>query len=160
MVNWDTFFAAQVGASAALAGLIFVGVSINMSRILSVRRLPERALQALIVLIVVLLTSSVLLVPGQPVQAAGVEVLLIGGVAWAFNLSIDLKSLQAMKGEYYGRYLNNTVLGQIALLPYVVGGILIAAFGGVGVYLLVPGVLLCFLKGLLDAWVLLVEINR
>lgn len=28
MTGWDNFFVAEVGASAALAGLIFVGVSI------------------------------------------------------------------------------------------------------------------------------------
>jgi hypothetical protein len=32
--EWGNFFIAQVGASAALAGLIFVGVSINLERIL------------------------------------------------------------------------------------------------------------------------------
>ena len=39
----DVFAAALVGASATLAGLAFVAVSINISRILSVPHLPGRA---------------------------------------------------------------------------------------------------------------------
>jgi hypothetical protein len=34
MTGWENFFIAEMGASAALVGLIFVGVSINLTRIL------------------------------------------------------------------------------------------------------------------------------
>lgn len=34
MEQWQSFFVAQASASAALAGLLFVAVSINLSRIL------------------------------------------------------------------------------------------------------------------------------
>jgi hypothetical protein len=48
MSGWENFFIAEVGASAALTGLIFVGVSINLARILSFPKLPNRALQPLL----------------------------------------------------------------------------------------------------------------
>jgi modulator of FtsH protease len=32
--SWEPFFVAQVGASAALTGLVFVALSINLSRII------------------------------------------------------------------------------------------------------------------------------
>jgi hypothetical protein len=44
MNEWHDFFIACAGASAALMGLIFVGVSINLTRILSFPTLPGRAL--------------------------------------------------------------------------------------------------------------------
>jgi hypothetical protein len=44
---WVTFFSAQVGASAALAVLIFVAVSINLARIVEARALVARAAKAL-----------------------------------------------------------------------------------------------------------------
>ncbi|WP_293372723.1 hypothetical protein [Phenylobacterium sp.] len=38
----------QVGASAGLAGLVFVGVSLNLTKILSCGYLPNRAQEALL----------------------------------------------------------------------------------------------------------------
>ena len=46
MIGWENFLLAQVGASAALAGLIFVGGSINLTKILSLPALPARAFEA------------------------------------------------------------------------------------------------------------------
>lgn len=54
MPGWERFLVAQVGASAALAGLVFVSVSINLARILSSGGLPESALEALVLLLAVL----------------------------------------------------------------------------------------------------------
>src|SRR5438128_7015144 len=77
MSGWENFLVAQVGASAALAGLVFVGVSINLARILSISGLPESALEALVLLLAVLVLSSLLLMP-QPLTAAGTALVLAG----------------------------------------------------------------------------------
>ena len=41
--NWTDFFVAQVGATAALEGLVIVAVSINLKQILAYAHLPGRA---------------------------------------------------------------------------------------------------------------------
>jgi modulator of FtsH protease len=46
--GWDSSFVAEVGAPAALAGLLFVAVSINLTRILQFPQLPGRAAETLI----------------------------------------------------------------------------------------------------------------
>ncbi len=46
--QWSAFFAAQVGAAAALAGLVIVAISINIARILSHPLLPGRAAETLV----------------------------------------------------------------------------------------------------------------
>ena len=53
------------GGAAALAGLLFVAVSINVERILAFRGLPERALEALLVLVAALVASVFALAPVQ-----------------------------------------------------------------------------------------------
>ena len=80
MSVWNDFFTAELAASAALVGLIFVGISINLTRIVTIPRLPSRALLALIVLLAILVVSSLLLVPGQSLTLVGSEVLIVGCV--------------------------------------------------------------------------------
>ena len=56
---------AEVGAAAALSGLVIVAISINLQRILSFPQLPGRAAEMLIMLVGTLLASSFALMPGQ-----------------------------------------------------------------------------------------------
>lgn len=80
--EWHDFFVAQAGAAAALTGLIFVAVSINLGRILGYPHLPTRALEAIVTLLSVLLVSTWVLVPGQSCRVLGVEILTTGVVTW------------------------------------------------------------------------------
>ena len=43
MMMWTNFFIAAAGASASLAGLVFVALSVNINRILEYPQLPSRA---------------------------------------------------------------------------------------------------------------------
>jgi hypothetical protein len=54
MDQWHDFFLAQAGAAGVLTGLVFVGVSINLQKIVSEpgSGLTGRAAEALIVLVV------------------------------------------------------------------------------------------------------------
>lgn len=160
MSDWSGFFMAEVGASAALTGLIFVGVSINLTRILALPRLPNRALLALVILLTMLVVSSLLLVPGQPLWLVGSETLAIGLVSWLVAIRLDVITLRRTDSQYRFAYLGNIALTQLAILPYIVGGVLILLRGALGLYALVVAVVFSFVKAVLDAWVLLVEINR
>ena len=75
---WSDLFVATAGASAALAGLVFVAVSINLERILEFAGLPERALQTLLLLLGVVVVSIIGLIPGQSDTALGAELLAAG----------------------------------------------------------------------------------
>jgi hypothetical protein len=54
----------------------------------------------------------------------------------------------------------NLVAGQLAILPFLVAGVLIVARMDWGLYWIVPGAILCVAVALMDSWVLLIEINR
>jgi modulator of FtsH protease len=161
--NWQNFFISQAGASAALAGLVFVSISINLQKILSFRSLPSRAIEALGVLLAVLAMSSLLLVPNQSATATGLEVLAVGLAAWIMVITIDIKSIPDLKPQWAGAFALRIGVSQIATLPPVVAGIMILVRGEVSdgsLYWIVPGFLASFGLAFLDAWVLLVEINR
>ncbi len=80
MDEWHDFFLAAAGAAAVLAGLVFVGLSINLEMIMSnpTYGLPGRALEALVLLVGVLIVTILLLVPTQGMVVAGAEVLAVG----------------------------------------------------------------------------------
>jgi hypothetical protein len=61
--GWANFFVAEVGASAALTGLLVVAISINLARILAIAQLPGRAAEGLIILVGAFVLSSVALIP-------------------------------------------------------------------------------------------------
>jgi hypothetical protein len=65
LLDWHDFFLAATGASAALLGLLFVGVSINLSAIAADERvdLRARAAQAFTNLVFVLVIGLLLLIP-------------------------------------------------------------------------------------------------
>jgi modulator of FtsH protease len=158
--EWTDLFVATAGASAALAGLVFVAVSINLERILAFRGLPERALETLLFLVSVLLVSVVALVPGQSHVALGLELLFV-------TLLIDFvvlrqPAIQAEPGEELRRSWRayRWTLRAVAMAPFLIGAASILAEQGGGLYWLVAGIVLAIAASVANAWVLLVEILR
>ncbi len=96
--DWANFFVAEVGASAALAGLIVVAISINLTRILAFPPLPARAAESLLMLTGALVLASFGLMPGQPLAMFGVEVLAIGLVTLAVPLYNQLRPMLPIEG--------------------------------------------------------------
>jgi hypothetical protein len=159
--DWSEFFVAQVGVAAVLAGLVFVGVSINLEQVMSMPSLPERALEAMVALATVLVEGSLLLVPGQSPRRVGAEVLAVGVVAWGITTGVHRDIANKLEDRYKRVFVPTIVLGQLAVLSFVVGGAVLLADGDSGgVYWLVPGVVLSYLVAISEAWVLLVEIHR
>ena len=155
MHGWDDLFAAELGASAALTGLLFVSVSINLEKILKYPHLPTRALEALGVLLCVLVVATFGLVPDQSPVALGLEIGITGLATWAIQ---TMALMRTRKSGYESalRYFFN----QAPALPFVVAGVLMALGSPSGIYWVVPGTLLCIVSGAFSAWILLVEIQR
>jgi hypothetical protein len=158
METWHDFFVAVAGAAAALTGLIFVGVSLSLSKIINTK-LPDRASEALILLMAVLIVSCLCLAP-QSSTLLGTEILVLGTLAWFILLRLDLSILHATDKEYKRHYMRMILLTQLATLSYVISGIVTLVCGEEGAYWLIPAVVLSFGKAVLDAWVILVEIHR
>jgi hypothetical protein len=160
MTEWANFFVAVAGASAALAGLIFVGISISLKKILEFPKLADRGLESLILLMNILLTASLGLVPHQGPEALGIEVTALGVITWVMISWLDRSMIRATDAQWKVHYLRNMLYNQVAIVPYIVGGIVLVTSGVSGLFWILPGILGSFIKALMDAWVLLVEIHR
>ena len=159
VAGWENFFVAEVGAAAALSGLIFVAVSINLTRILEIKHLPERASETLVVLLGVLAVASFGLVPGQGALALGLEVLVVGFLLWACTIRLQWRAFRDPTAARQWLVLR-VLATQLASIPFLVAGVLLVTGCRMGLYWLVPGVIASFAAGMLNAWVLLVEIQR
>jgi hypothetical protein len=165
MNEWHDFFLAQAGAAGVLTGLVFVGVSINLQKIVSnpSSGLAGRAAEALILLVAVLIASVLVLVPGQGPGVLGAEVLVVGLAAWGWIVAIQLPRLWewgTLRADLRGPFVLRVVFGQVATLPLVIAGVAVLWVGPGGLYWLVAGTVFSIIAALADAWVLLVEINR
>jgi hypothetical protein len=153
--GWHDFLVAEVGASAGLAGLPFVAVSINLSSILKYPHLPIRAIEALTTLLCVRVICSWALVPGQTRFTYGLEIGGTGIVAWIIQTT-GLIQTRKSGYEYFPRFLFNL----LPPVPYVVAGVMLVLHQPSAIYWIVPGTLLSLVAGVYCAWVLLIEIQR
>jgi modulator of FtsH protease len=160
MEAWEPFFAAQLGAAAALGGLVFVGLSLNLAKILSFPVLPNRALLALGLLLAILVVSSLLLMPGVPLPVLGVCTLLVGLTVGVFGTAIEIHLLRAVEIQHRTNFIGNLILFELSVLPYIVAGILLLRADLSALYWIAAAIIISFIKAVADAWVLLVEINR
>ncbi len=158
--HWNDFGVATAGAAAALAGLLVVAISINLERILQFPSLPHRAAQTLILFALPLVTSLLLIVPGQPRAVLGGELLAIGLGTGTFMVVTDARVPMTKEETKATRLFSRILPPIVSCGSLVVAGATLLAEGGGGLYWLVPAVLAAIIFGLINAWVLLIEILR
>jgi hypothetical protein len=157
---WHDFGVAAAGASAALAGLVFVAVSINLDRILAYPWLPGRVAETVVLLVAVLVESLLLLAPAQSRVALGLEMLTIAGAAWAVVTATHVR-LGGHRGRPTPEHRGTRIVaGQLASLPALIAGASLLVHAGGGLYWMLAGMTLSVLAAVLNAWVLLIEVAR
>jgi hypothetical protein len=160
MARWEAFFAGQLAAAATLAGLLFVGVSLNLAKILANPSLPGRALSGFYLLLANLIVASLMLVPEQPTIAIGLEILLAGLALWGMISRLDIMAIRRSTADYRRYFVRHFFMFQLAVIPYLVGGVLVLAGLHGGLYWVAAAMVISLFVASTEAWVLLVEINR
>jgi len=156
--GWSDLFVASAGAAAALAGLVFVAVSINVERILQYAHLPSRALRTVLLLILVVIVSVFALAP-QSRDALGFELLVVGAVFGA-GLVWSAVRHPAPRGFGKGPRFMGYAIELLGTVPFVIAGSSLLATSGGGLYWALAGIILAIVGAVLNAWVLMVEILR
>jgi hypothetical protein len=155
---WSDLFVAAAGATAALAGLVVVAVSINLDRIISYPGLPERGLVTIATLVAGLVVSLLGLAPGQSHTAFGIEILLLGAALAVWFSMLSRASVAA--DDEPSHFASAITIALFGSLPLAVAGfaVLTATIGGL--YWVLAGLVTGVLAAVANAWVLLVEILR
>lgn len=152
------------GATAALSGLIFVGLSVNIRTVLDLDKregqnfLTGRALEALAALLIVLVISIVALTPAidRGVLAAFI---LVAAVGSAISPSRALRASLG-QGALAGATLARLCTATALTLALLAAGVTLAAGHGGGLYWLPAAFVLAITVAAVNAWVLLVEVLR
>ncbi|HEY3095920.1 MAG TPA: hypothetical protein VGK05_03715 [Acidimicrobiia bacterium] len=163
--NWSEFATAQVGASAALLGLVFVGLSINLREVVASGQLVNRAAEAVILLGSVLATSTAVLIPGQAREALSTELLVLGAAILAAIYFLqrgagEVGSTDGHEGPPRVSIVLRRIFGVGSPVLVVITGITLAATSGGGLYWWPAAVVAAYAGALSNAWVLLIEILR
>jgi hypothetical protein len=159
---WTDFAVGIAGAGAALTGLLFVAVSINLDRILSLPQVPGRAAQALILLATPVFAAIAMLTPGQPSWGLGVELIVIAVAIGPGLFALTGWRRRTAEQPLWSWLLNGVVSSVVLSVGVLLAGIsLVADLPGLGGLYWIPlSTALAWLGGLFNAWVLLVEIMR
>jgi len=157
---WANFFVAEVGAAAALSGLVIVAISINLQRILSFPQLPGRAAEMLIMLVGALFASSFALMPGQPLNVLGGEIFGAGLLMTVPPIVIQARQIPVMKAQPVTWWLWRFVIALSSGVPVLIGGVYLLGGASSGLYWVAAGIMLTLAATVWNAWVLLVEILR
>jgi modulator of FtsH protease len=158
---WSDFAVGLAGATAALTGLLFVGVSINLATILALPTLPRLAATTLTLFGTILLGSVLVLIPGQGTTALGVELAALGLAVGVPLLWAQTRPPRRTEHTPVFDWLA-TRLAPAVLVPALtfVSGITLALTTGGGLYWFAGAAAVAIGAGLVGAWILLVEIQR
>jgi hypothetical protein len=163
ILMWHDFFLAEAGASAALLGLLFVGVSINLNAIALAERadLRAKAEQAFANLLYVLAISLILLAPAS--DATG-DAMALGAIAIVGGARVlrNVATLQRTAGH-------GVTLATIRRFGWTVGADLLLGYvalrfldaGDAKAMVFAMAATLVLMLGAADtAWEMLVEVSR
>jgi hypothetical protein len=159
-VTWDSFFMAEVGAAAALAGLIFVSITINLQRIVANPSVTLRAFQALLLLVGTFVLAAIFLVPGQSPPEQGAELLVVTVALWVALDGLEWSAWARASALYRGFLTGHSIQIQIPYVFAFVGSVALLLSSPSALYWFVPATLSAFLIAIFEAWVLTIPILR
>lgn len=155
---WSDFYVASAGATAALAGLVFVSISINVEYILKAPGTPEFALVTVLLLLQALVASLLGLLPDQDAESLGLQ-LLIEFVLWAGVAgSMIYRSLAHMNSRV--SVVSRLLLPVLGAVPILIGAVVLLGDDTGGLDWLAAGIIGSTVAAVVNAWILLVEIRR
>ena len=157
--SWSTFFVLTGTVAATLTGLFFVAFSLRVRDLQLSVVIRTRAAYLLVLLVVIVVYSAFILMPGQSRAAVAAEILIVSGVSMAYLCGWCLPRLIRL-AVFSVDLVVRWIAGVTGLLLGIGAGISLLIGNGGGLYLLAFGALLLIANEVASAWSLIVGIGK
>jgi hypothetical protein len=152
--QWHDFFLMVGGGSAALTGLVFVAMSINLHLIARDSTHRNRAIGTLAGFAAVFMICALVLMGGQSHVAVGIEWLAIAALAGIINVYGYVHALRT-GGSPQGLSLGRVIIGSACYLAEMAGALTLSLGHIAGLYVAAVAMVMFFAMLLSGAWLLL-----
>jgi hypothetical protein len=152
---WHDFFLMVGGGAAALAGLVFVAMSINLKTIVQDGTHKNRAIATLVGYTAVFMVCAFALIAEQPYRWFGVEWLIISAVA-VYIYVRGLVRVQERGGSGFGSSSLRIFTGIAGYAAQIIGSLMLAVGYIAGLYIASIAMVLSFASLISGAWLLIV----
>ncbi len=154
---WQSLFDMVALAAVTLAGLLFVGLSINLRTVVDSPAHYARAREALIALTVLLTVAIFVLIPEQGRVALGIELFVLSAIVWGFTLRLQAETVHRLPPSRRLGWVKRLLGLDVATLGITLAGVGLVT-GRLGGFLwLLPTILICLVWSTYNAWSLVVD---
>ena len=161
---WHEFFVVTSGAAAALAGLVFVAVTLHLRAITGHPGHRHRARTIVASLGQMLIASLIVLVPTFDHVGAGVALAIVSGALLYETLKSTVQiapMLRRWRRDPVARTIAiRTTIGDASMLMGFGGAIAVVAGNGVGLSLVGADMIVRFGLAIAGAWLLIVAVGE
>ncbi|MGA9669344.1 MAG: hypothetical protein WBQ94_09060 [Terracidiphilus sp.] len=157
--QWDNFFLMVGGGAAALAGLVFIAMSINLSIITRDATHKNRAIATLTGFTAVFMICAFALIGNQDYRWIGVEWLVVTLVPTVTYIRVYVRATK-MGRSSVGLSIGRFIVGTSCYMAQIIGSLLLI-FGYVaGLYVASVAMVLSFAFFISAAWLLITGIQE
>lgn len=153
--QWNNFFVLVGTGSAALTGLVFVAISVNLRDVVKDATHTYRAINMLTGFTAVFILSSFALMGHQTHQTVGLEWLIVSVVAGAINTNGYVHGF-SLAGSRYALSLFRVAGGSACYLVQVIGCAAFFLGADWGIYVSAIGLIVNFYFLVSGSWLLIV----
>jgi modulator of FtsH protease len=157
---WTAFYAAVAGAAAALTGLLFVAFSLNLGRITGSAMHMGRSREVLATLLILLMLSIAVLIPGQANQALGIELIVGALLVLGTSIRNQRRTIGMLQVALRAPWARRNLILNAGTGAILLGGISLVIGDWGGLYWLLLTVGIYFPWAVVNAWLLVVRVGQ
>lgn len=154
--QWNNFFVLVGSGSAALTGLVFVAITINLKGVAQDATHRYRAINMLSGFTSMLIVSSFALMGHQTYRTLGIEWLIVSLLAAAINTNGYVQAFRLDGSSRYALSYVRMVGGSACYLGQIIGSLLLLFGSGTGVYIGATALIVNFCYLISGSWLLIV----